>query len=70
MNSITRSLCLAFGLIAFAAGASAQILIGQTAGFTGAVASGVEEASPASRSCSSRWTTSSTPSWLLRTPVS
>lgn len=43
MNFITRSLCSAVALMAFAVSAGAQIVIGQTAGFSGAVASGVEE---------------------------
>jgi branched-chain amino acid transport system substrate-binding protein len=43
MNFITRTRCLAIALMALAASAGAQIVIGQTAGFTGAVASGVEE---------------------------
>lgn len=63
----------------------AQLLIGQTAGYSGQVAAGVKEtsdgaklfidavnakgASTGRRSSWSRWTTSSTPSWPPRTPA-
>ena len=50
----TRTLCVACAaalLALAAAGVSAQILIGQTAGMTGSVAASVNEARPASEAC-------------------